>query len=173
MIKKEEEKINKKLVSLINRLKSDLDSALNSISFSSQSKEEEEKAVKNTNLSEVLLLIIELIEQLNQQVINNTSANTIKSSESVKTIVMLAENNNQLALEFILDQLKTLKLNTENMMAMLKSTTSNTNDDKNNNVTNDQESSKIELKEQIAKLTYLLATKREQILSLLTVLKVG
>jgi hypothetical protein len=161
-------------VSLINRLKSDLDSALNSKYFSSQSINEEEAA--KTNLSETLLKIIKFIEQLNQQVMNNTSINTIKPASSVDTIFMLVEDNKRLALEFILDQLKTLKLNTENMMAMLKSTTTtNTNDEKNNVINDDHESLKtevLELKEQIAKQTSLLATKREQIVSLLAVLKV-
>lgn len=136
----DELKINKKLVTVIDRLKQDVEVAL-STSFSSQSTREEAMSKRIEHMNDVHMQISKFIEQLNQQVVEvmpqqpqqshhqqqqqqptlSTEATTTatsanedqQASPNTTTPVATPPGEDKPIVEVILDQLKTLKTNTE------------------------------------------------------------
>lgn len=155
-------------MNVIDRLKLDFDSALN---LSTHPNKHEETLVKKLeHINENHLLISKFIEQLNQQVVEQSPTILNNPPSTLQPVDPLLMDNKPLV-EFILDQLKTLKSNTEKGMDALKS--AKLNPDGQSNATNGQLPTDVqELQEQIIKLKSLLSTKREQIATLRTVLKV-
>lgn len=174
---KDDLKINKKLVTVIDRLKQDVDNAL-STNLSTHSSREEGLTKKLDHINETHMQISKFIEQFNQQMSEivvpaaspaTANPNTSTSSPGSQTSAE-ANVEDKPMVDVILDQLKMLKLNTEKGMEALKSSSapkSTSVEAQNGQLPTDV----LELQEQIVKLKSLLSTKREQIATLRTVLK--